>query len=55
MQIVLPQSNLLKEKESFYTNDEQYLLELLESDAVKTKSHEEVMENLRKALKLDKV
>lgn len=55
MQIVLPQNELLKEKEPFYTNDEQHLLKLLEQGAVKTKSQDEVMQNLRKVLRLDEV
>ena len=55
MQIVLPQNSLLKEKKSFYTDEEQHLLEQLEKGLVKTKSHNKVMENLRKVLELDEV
>lgn len=55
MQIVLQQNELFKEKEPFYTDEELHLLELLESGVVKTKSHDEVMENLRKVLTLDEV
>lgn len=45
----------LWEKESFYTEDELYLLHQLENDLVKSKSHDDVMENLRQVLKLDEV
>lgn len=36
----------------FYTDDEQVLLQQLEQGVVKSKSHDQVMENLRKTLGL---
>ncbi|WP_158074348.1 hypothetical protein [Rodentibacter heidelbergensis] len=55
MQIVLPKDDLLKEKSSFYTGEEQHLLEQLESGKLETKPHHEVMENLKKVLNLDEI
>lgn len=55
MQIALPNTPTFEKKESFYTDDELYLLHQLENGLVKTKSHDEVMDNLRRVLKLDEV
>ena len=55
MQIALPNTSTFEKKESFYTEDGLYLLHQLESDLVKSKSHDDVMENLRQVLKLDEV
>lgn len=55
MQIALPNTPTFEKKESFYNEDEQYLLYQLENDLVKSKSHDDVMENLRQVLKLDEV
>ncbi len=55
MQIALPNTPTFKKKESSYTDDELYLLHQLENDLVKSKSHDDVMENLRQVLKLDEV
>ena len=55
MQIALPNAPTFEKKESFYTEDELYLLHQLENDLVKSKSHDDVMENLRQVLKLDEV
>ena len=48
-------TDFLRKKESFYSEDELYLLHQLENDLVKSKSHDDVMENLRQVLKLDEV
>ncbi|HHW7567812.1 MULTISPECIES: hypothetical protein [Mannheimia] len=42
----------LDQKKSFYTDDELELLDKLEKGLVETKSHDQVMENLRKKLGL---
>lgn len=55
MQIALPNTPTFEKKESFYYEDELYLLHQLENDLVKSKSHDDVMENLRQVLKLDEV
>ena len=55
MQIALSPQPLFKQKEAYYTEEEQYLLEQLEKGIVKTISHEQVMIDLRRELKLDEV
>jgi hypothetical protein len=55
MQIALPNTPTFEKKASFYTDDELYLLHQLENDLVKSKSHDDVMENLRQVLKLDEI
>lgn len=55
MQITLPKEADFNKKNSFYTEDELSLLYQLENNLVPTKTNEEVMENLRKVLKLDEV
>ncbi|WP_338705615.1 hypothetical protein [Pasteurella multocida] len=40
-------------KHHFYTDDELELLHQLENNLVATKTHDQVMENLRKVLHLD--
>lgn len=57
MAMVLSQHSSLEKDEkkyNFYTDDELELLYKLENGLVQTKSHEKVMENLRKLLNLDK-
>ena len=55
MQIALSPQPLFKQKETYYTEEEQHLLEQLEKGIVKTISHEQVMIDLRRELKLDEV
>ena len=55
MQIALSPQPLFKKKETYYTEEEQHLLEQLEKGIVKTISHEQVMIDLRRQLKLDEV
>lgn len=55
MQIALPNNPPLEAKESLYTDEEMHLLHQMENGLIKTKSHEEVMDNLRLVLKLDEV
>lgn len=56
MAIAFPQEIPLdnnEKKYSFYTEDEMALLYQLENGLVQTKSHDQVMEDLRKALNLE--
>ncbi|QPB42821.1 hypothetical protein [Rodentibacter haemolyticus] len=55
MSIALSQDFQLEndKKYSFYTDDELALLYKLENGLVPTKTHDQVMENLRKALHLE--
>ena len=55
MQITLSSPPVFKQKETYYTEEEQHLLEQLEKGIVKTISHEQVMIGLRRELKLDEV
>ena len=56
MQIMLPKNATFNnKKDGFYTEDELVLLHQLENGLLPTKTNEEVMENLRKVLKLDEV
>jgi len=55
MQITLSSPPVFKQKEPYYTEEEQHLLEQLEKGIVKTISHEQVMIDLRRELKLDEV
>ena len=55
MQITLSSPPVFKQKEPYYTEEEQRLLEQLEKGIVKTISHEQVMIDLRRELKLDEV
>ena len=55
MQIALSPQPLFKKKETYYTEEEQRLLEQLENGSVKSIAHEQVMANLRRELKLDEV
>lgn len=55
MQIALHNTPTFEKKESFYTDDELYLLHQLENNLVKSKSHDDVMEDLKQVLKLDEV
>ena len=55
MQITLSSPPVFKQKETYYTEEEQHLLEQLEKGIVKTISHEQVMIDLRRELKLDEV
>ena len=55
MQTALSPQPLFKKKETYYTEEEQHLLEQLEKGIVKTISHEQVMIDLRRELKLDEV
>lgn len=55
MQIALPNNPTFEAKEQFYTDEELHLLYQLENGLIKTKSHDEVMNNLRQVLKLDEV
>lgn len=54
MAFSLPQdlAQELPPQAAFYTDDEQHLLHQLENGLVPTKSHDQVMENLRKKLGL---
>ncbi|WGE91152.1 hypothetical protein [Actinobacillus genomosp. 1] len=55
MATTLPQDFFLEkeQKQRFYTDDELDLLYKLENGLVPTKTHDQVMENLRKALGLE--
>ena len=55
MQIILSSPPVFKQKEPYYTEEEQRLLEQLENGSVKSIAHEQVMTNLRRELKLDEV
>jgi len=55
MQITLSSPSVFKQKEPYYTEEEQRLLEQLENGSVKSIAHEQVMANLRRELKLDEV
>ena len=55
MQITLSSPPVFKQKEPYYTEEEQRLLEQLENGSVKSIAHEQVMANLCRQLKLDEV
>ena len=56
MQITLPKNATFNnKKDGFYTEDELVLLHQLENGLLPTKTHEQVMIDLRRELKLDEV
>lgn len=54
MDITLP-NHTDRDKERYYTEDELHLLYQLENGLVPVRSHDEVMDNLKRALKLDEI